>query len=1777
MTAPRDDMPPGPSQLPVTTAPPAGQPGTALKRLRRGECPVTLSLHPFTADSVQTVTAPAGFTLADIVERHVPDPILRAHLVVELDGIEVDRGSWDVTRIEPGEFLLLRVRPAGDDGSKILRTILQVAVIAAATWVGGGAGGAIASAFWAAAAAATVQIVGSLIVNALVPPPQPNFGQGEAPSPTYSVDGARNQRLVYRPMPVLFGEHRVYPPLQGIPVQEIVGDDVYLRYLLNLGPMPLDCDVADIRIGETPITEYVGVEYEVRSKPTDPPITLYRDDPYTESVGSLLDGGAWVSRSTQTDTTEIVVVLAFPQGLGQVDDQGRNKSLSASFEMRYRPAGSSDLWVTARPTAPQGNAAASAGGSDRLDWFVGEGDLSNWTSNFPEGTASGAQTETRSEPGRPFRVALRAAVPKGQYDVEVRRTNAAQGDSKQKFDRLEWAALRSISSRDPMPLGDYAYMGVFIKASDQLSGVVDAINLVTKRRAHTLDAAIADADDPDLSEVSVDDWNGEAATRNVADNTLFLYRGGHTAVPLADSRIDWPAWAAFWRWCRDNGYTVDYVIDTPMTRAKAAQLLCAAGRARPIWINGKLSVVIDGPRADGERQLFTPRSTRGFRWRKAFPGTVHALRVAFTNREQGYREDEMLVFADGYSELGEAGGGPTGTLAASAYEKFELPGVTDPEVVWKLGRFWLYTALLQTETVEFDVDIESVASRAGDLAAVAHDVMLVGLGSARVAGLTLDESGDVTAITLDQAADASSGLLVMEAGKDYAIRWREVVETGPSSGNYKVTVTAALPVSTVAGPITALQLPDPVDPADAPKVGQLVAFGESGKETFPVLIKRIRPGRDFAARIEAVAYAPERFDADSGTVPAFDTRITLPRAPRPPTPTHTETHVTDDGIFVRFDVPEAYADNLSGFQVRWRQSPEDGSTARFERLPDLRSDERVAVLPPGVPGRTYDVEIITLGDDGRGSDPLLVTEIGASDAVSAPAGVNVTPATFTGPGGASIPGVSLQWTAAEDPRLVDLLVYAKVAGADADEYVVVDTEPPRAGQGDIRGLVPGREYDFGFAYRDQRGAVTQVWTEVAGITVPDALVATDTNAVGGEAAAAVLADVDAALDGLAQEVIDRIDGDEGLGVSLDEANARLDLARADIDHERRRLSSTLAQMLAGFTGLVSEVEFRADQTETAFVQIEGAVVRLGNAEAAIIAENTAWTDAVAAEAAARLLLTARMDVVEGEASDNADAVAAVAADLATEETTRASETGANAGDIVTLEGRMTNAEEDILVRATNDRVNEVEVDATEGLRAAARRLDSLTAQVLAGFAGYAAEREVRADETEAAFVEIEGAVVRLGNAEAAIIAENTAWTDAVAAEAAARLLLTARMDVVEGEASDNADAVAAVAADLATEETTRASETGANAGDIVTLEGRMTNAEGDILTRATNDRVNEVEVDATEGLRAASRGLDSLTAQVLAGFAGYAAELEVRAAETETAFVEIEGAVVRLGNAEAAIIAENTAWTDGVAVNAAAIVALDARQTTAEEDILARATIARVDEVELNAETALSESEDLIYAAIGDNASAVSVNAGALADVNNRLEATYGFTLDVGGKINGMQAHSDGETATVNFAFDFLVIEGEERFTFDTETGVLGAPGLAVDTVVAETVTARSIVNGQLGTRSAVYLDEFDFVSLASGTVNQESHFHTLTLTTEAIPVKPGSLLEVSIGYEISVESNSYEYFRFKDAISLLVTRSDDAVVEVTPTTWRDSFHIHTATTNTGSGPNVGNPYPIED
>ena len=97
--------------------------------------------RPFAQTGPRRVEIPEGASLAEIVRLAVPDPVLASHVRIQLDGEWIEREGWDCVP-EAGACLTLAVRPAGgDSGNKFLRTLLQIAVVAVATWVGGGAGG----------------------------------------------------------------------------------------------------------------------------------------------------------------------------------------------------------------------------------------------------------------------------------------------------------------------------------------------------------------------------------------------------------------------------------------------------------------------------------------------------------------------------------------------------------------------------------------------------------------------------------------------------------------------------------------------------------------------------------------------------------------------------------------------------------------------------------------------------------------------------------------------------------------------------------------------------------------------------------------------------------------------------------------------------------------------------------------------------------------------------------------------------------------------------------------------------------------------------------------------------------------------------------------------------------------------------------------------------------------------------------------------------------------------------------------------------------------------------------------------------------------------------------------------------------------------------------------------------------------------------------------------------------------------------------------------------
>ena len=127
------------------------------------------------------------------------------------------RERWDETLIVDGDLVVFVPLPQGGGGGKNpLRTILMIAVMVAAPYLGGVIAGAlgITSTIGISLITAGVGLLGATLVNVLLPPPKPalsGFGNAPAPSPTYSLQAHGNQARLLQPIPVIYGRHGSIP------------------------------------------------------------------------------------------------------------------------------------------------------------------------------------------------------------------------------------------------------------------------------------------------------------------------------------------------------------------------------------------------------------------------------------------------------------------------------------------------------------------------------------------------------------------------------------------------------------------------------------------------------------------------------------------------------------------------------------------------------------------------------------------------------------------------------------------------------------------------------------------------------------------------------------------------------------------------------------------------------------------------------------------------------------------------------------------------------------------------------------------------------------------------------------------------------------------------------------------------------------------------------------------------------------------------------------------------------------------------------------------------------------------------------------------------------------------------------------------------------------------------------------------------------------------------------------------------------------------------------
>lgn len=819
-----------------------------------GEFRLTYAPHPLKLER-HVVPVPEGLTVQQIVDLVVPDRALRDHAVAFMRGTVIPADKWPHVRPLAGSHLELRVAPRGGGGGKdFAGIILTVAVLALAfaapeLLIAGGlltetalAGSVIGSLTVGGLITAGVGLVGMLLVNALVPvkPPKLNDLSGSgavgATSPALFIQGARNAGRPFSPVPVVLGRHRRYPEYGTRPYTEVIGEEHYVRMLFVWGVGPLAIDVDSLKIGETPLSEFDGVQVEHDEGYPGTPValTLYPDTVVQDDSSILLTstilGGDWVTRTSEQEVDELSIDLTFPQGLvGFPNDQAAvNASgpgpytLTVKVEIEFREAGTTD-WSTPSFAAK----------------------------TVPDAWVSGNEVTFTHNKQAAIRHGFRWSVPsRGQYEVRVRKTFEAgtnvNGPVPTYRTELYWTALRSILDEDPVqsPV-PVAKTALVIKATDQLNRTIDEFNGVVTSVGQ------------DYSATTPVGWVDDQEVQNPAALFRLVLQGNGVAEAVPDERIDLEALEDWHDFCEARGFKFNMVRDFRASVWDTLADVCQAGRAAPTQVDGKWSVVIDREQAAPVSHV-TPRNSYGFSVEKLFLDLPHAWRVRFPNEDEGWRLDERSIYADGFD-----------AATATKFETLELPGVTDPDQVHQLARWRLLQGVHQPERWTFSQDLEFLTYQRGDRLLVTHDVLLVGLRSGRVKAVDVDTNDLITRVHLDEE-------VVFEDGASYGLSVRHL-------GAVATTTQVDNPANGGTADV-AQQYVDPVTPlaAGSVSVGDLFGFGYVGSETDDALVISIAPDAEFRAQVVAVPYREAIYAPDDETPPVFETNLTpLPAIPTP--------------------------------------------------------------------------------------------------------------------------------------------------------------------------------------------------------------------------------------------------------------------------------------------------------------------------------------------------------------------------------------------------------------------------------------------------------------------------------------------------------------------------------------------------------------------------------------------------------------------------------------------------------------------------------------------------------------------------------------------------------------------------------------------------------------------------------------------------------------------------------------------------------------------------------
>lgn len=782
---------------------------------------------PFRTERTE-VLVPKGRTIQQHVDAVLP-PGMGAQAVVRVGGDVIDPAYWAQLKPKPGVIVHVDVMPTGG-AKKIIRTVLTLALVVAAFYAGpafaqalGFVEGMAGFAQVAAIGSALTVFAGQLLLNALIPPSMP---KNETEESRITASGFQNEARQGRPVPVIFGKVRYYPPMGALPYAEVVGDDQYVRALFCFGYGPLE--LSDFRFGDTSIDEYEDVQIEVvRGFAGDDQPRMFTNDVTTNEHSLALEAGNAQTVTTADGTDEAEIDILFPEGLVRYSKKGQRQNQTVAFSVQWRESG------------------AGAYKNPPDDWTNGviESDVL-WDAT-PGATNTRSFTDNTAQPKL---VSIKLRFPTAaRYDIRITRTTADfTDDSDRGSSTLN--AVRSIKHSDPVRIDGMCMVAVRVRTTRQIKNELRRFNAIAQRLYPVYDAQTDIWTEPTaaMSPGQLDPHR----TRSPAAAYAYVLRGRAASRTIADERIHMGSLSDWWTASDQNApneppgtpyWTFDHIVEGDTTLFDIMKVIAASGRARPTVVDGRYGVVRDVAQ-DYPVQMFTPRNSRNLRGEFGYTDIPHVLNVHIGDEDRDFQEHVIAVYNDGDGMTYDEN-------TATKQDRLDLPGVVRAGQAWREGRYHLAQAQLRPETYTFETDIEGIVCQAGDWIKLQHDVPNFGVGQGRVIGTPTTGS-----IQLDSE-------VTLEAGTSYIVRIRSA-DTSEANRFMDGTVTNG------AGSHETLTISPPL--SSAPLVGDLVAVGEASSITRDLVVKAIEPLSDLEWRIIALDRAPEVHTADTGPIPDFN-------------------------------------------------------------------------------------------------------------------------------------------------------------------------------------------------------------------------------------------------------------------------------------------------------------------------------------------------------------------------------------------------------------------------------------------------------------------------------------------------------------------------------------------------------------------------------------------------------------------------------------------------------------------------------------------------------------------------------------------------------------------------------------------------------------------------------------------------------------------------------------------------------------------------------------------